>query len=195
MNTFRTALILSGLFLLTGFVAYGYSLRGVEGASLMSSHASDRLLGHGVWRFNFQSPRAYTKSYSIGLQIRRLQVPKSISPTPSLVSVEVAEEILHTAGLVLGDNHRTGTVAIQIAGTGQDSKRLLFLGGLQMGGSSSKLNGSDEFFVGRLSRISTDHQPRWRENELQFMRILSETDDAQYIYDVVLEIRDQPISR
>lgn len=195
MKTRRISLILIGIFAATDIVAYGYSLSRFEGASLVTSHPSDRLLGHGVWRFNCQIPPGYSESHFVGMQVRRLQISDSNAATQQSVSVEGAEDLLTTAGIGLVDRMQTGTVAIQIAGRGYDPEELMFLGGLQKEGTSSKIEPSKDFFVGRLSGTSVNRKPTWNDGEMQLLRVFSRTARSKYVYDVMLEIRDKPICR
>jgi|GEM_PF-4802561 len=72
---------------------------------------------------------------------------------------------------------------------------LRMTGGIQIGGTSTSLNKSAGFYRGNVVSVSHWSNTQWENNETCLMTVETKSRNDTCFYDVVLEVRTQPVSR
>lgn len=206
MKSFLTLLVYFAFIAVAVFFADKWispqSAKTTNGALLLSSPAQAILPVDLKWNFEFRKPVTPDERLNVALEIRRTSeeiqfdsIPSGTSPKP--VTRDEAEQVVISRAIHFSES-KTGYATLQIIDmrdfTDEESiaSPLRFDGGVQVGGTKSRLGRSKDFIPGHLIGHSAVSRVEWKNGEAVLLQIQTYHGVRRYTYDVVL-IMQEPL--
>lgn len=175
-----------------------------------AQQASDSSDQYGIlpdddkWSATYQLPHGEYEGMHVCLDIRRKKV--EMNSNPGVVSVRDADAIITSNGVRITENMTPFEVAIQHINTryytGGLKSKYQVAGGMRRTYEGrtlvSRLNYDPSFVIGDPSTSARNPQINWSNGELHVDRFTTMEREGEgyieFVYDVVLAIRDKPLS-
>lgn len=205
----KRTLFLSTLISIVVIAGYVITSRTIESqshpGSQLISLSGESLLPDRSWEFSFRPPKELNEKSGFGLLVRRSvskydqSKPPSFSQRP-LTDQDSAEAVLGSGLIMNPDPTEACRVGIQILDLRDyqdwkgDESPIRVAGGLQVGGTKTFLNRSDDFLVGKLLGHFVHTRSSWSGNQIPLVQFQTHEQDRLYTYDVVLVHDSDPKS-